>query len=100
MKVAQLHSVQVGQKYEGYPPRNFNSNANALDEDYIKYFFLGPIMGLPSTTYAIKQMISLYPMLEHIEENKRERTENMPISRLGTVLVKLLDHLSQKSHEH
>ena len=56
---------------------------------------------LPSTPYAIKQITSLYPMLEHIEESEREMTEkNLSILRLGAVLAKLLEHLPQKSHEN
>ena len=56
---------------------------------------------LPSTLYATKQMISLCPMLEHIEESEKEKIEkNIPMLILGAVLEKLLEHLFQKSHEH
>jgi len=40
-------------------------------------------------------------MLEYIEESERERIEkNMLILRLEAVLAKLLEHLTQKSHEY
>ena len=56
---------------------------------------------LPLTTYAIKQMTLLYPMLEHIEESEKEKTgKSMPMLILEAVLEKLPEHLLQKSHEH
>ncbi|EXX51398.1 uncharacterized protein OCT59_022273 [Rhizophagus irregularis] len=52
---------------------------------------------IPSTLYATKQMISLCPMLDHIEESEKEKIEkNIPMLRLGAVLEKLLEHPLQK----